>query len=64
MRDTKLSNNSTESGVHNMADEEKKRKQAADKLRRLVNTNFKENSIKLELSYKPKTETSLLTVNK
>lgn len=32
-----------------MADEEKKRKQAADKLRRLVNTNFKENSIKLEL---------------
>lgn len=47
-----------------MADEEKKRKQAADKLRRLVNTNFKENSIKLKLSYKPKTETSLLTVNK
>lgn len=44
--------------------EEEKRKQAADKLRRLVNTNFKENSIKLELSYKPKTETSLLTVNK
>lgn len=39
-------------------------KQAVEKLRRLVNTNFKDNSIKLELSYKPKTETSLLTVNK
>lgn len=44
-----------------MTDENKK---AVEKLRRLLNTNFKDNSIKLELSYKPKTETSLLTVNK
>lgn len=35
-------NNSTESGLHNMADEEQKRKQAADKLRRLVNANCKD----------------------
>ena len=34
-------NNSTESGLHNMA-EEQKRKQAADKLRRLVNANCKD----------------------
>jgi hypothetical protein len=43
---------------------DKSTKEAVERLRRLVNTNFKENSIKLELSYKPKTETSLLTVNK
>ena len=48
-------------GKHNSA---ATRKQAVERLRRLVNTNFKENSIKLELSYTPKTHTSLLTVNK
>lgn len=43
------------------------RKEAVEKLRRLVNSNFKENEIKISLSYKDclsKTDTSLLTVNK
>lgn len=43
------------------------RKEAVEKLRRLVNSNFKENEIKINLDYKDylsKTDTSLLTVNK
>lgn len=43
------------------------RKEAVEKLRRLVNSDFKENEIKINLDYKDylsKTDTSLLTVNK
>lgn len=41
-----------------------KRKQAAERLRRLVNKNFKSNSTNIEISYTSKAATSLLTVNK
>lgn len=43
-----------------------KRKQAVEneKLRRLVNKNFKSNSVSIEISYTSKAATSLLTVNK
>lgn len=41
-----------------------KDKEAVEKLRRLLNTNFKDNTIKLELGYKSKTEESLLTVKR
>lgn len=43
------------------------RKEAIEKLRQLVNRNFKENEIKISLSYKDclsKMDISLLTVNK
>lgn len=44
-------------------EEEEKRKQATERLRRLANTNF-ESDNEIEISYTSKTDTSLLTVNK
>ena len=43
---------------------EEKRKQAAEKLRRLANVNFDNSSVNIEVGYTLKTATSLLTVNK
>lgn len=43
---------------------EEKRKQAAEKLRRLANVNFDNSSVNIEVGYTSKTATSLLTVNK
>lgn len=40
------------------------KKQAAENLRRLVNTNFENDSVNVEISYTSNTDTSLLTVNK
>lgn len=43
------------------------RKEAAERLRQLANSNFKNDEVKISVSYDiclSKTETSLLTVNK
>lgn len=40
------------------------KKQTAEALRRLVNTNFKSESIKTKISYISNAQTSLLTVSK
>ena len=45
----------------------KRKKEAAEKLRQLVNSNFKSDEVEISVSYDiclSKTETSLLTVNK
>lgn len=43
---------------------DKSTKEAIARLRRLVNKNFKSNSVNIEISYTSKAATSLLTVNK